>query len=106
MHWILEKGHVPREVGFEEWLVWVKKNGGTSVCLKRDRMAGVTISTVFLGPGHSLEADGLPILFETLIFGGRLNRYRTHYAMWDKAVKGYAGAVAKVEKTLNNETEK
>jgi hypothetical protein len=52
----------------------------------------VYISTVFLGLDHSFFSD-IPLLFETMIFGGRDNRYQERYSTWDEAVKGHKRAV-------------
>ena len=60
-------GHEPVKAGFDEWLRWFAT---------ADRRVDftdyntVTVSTVFLGVDHSF-GDGSPMLFETMIFGGK-----------------------------------
>ena len=53
----------------------------------------VTVSTVFLGLDHSF-GEGTPILFETMIFGGKHNDYQERYATWGEAEVGHQKAVA------------
>ena len=57
---------------------------------------GVTVSTVFLGLDRSF-AKGIPILFETMIFGGEHDQYQERYATWEEAEAGHKKALAKVK---------
>lgn len=54
---------------------------------------GVDISTVFLGFDHGF-GQGLPILFETMIFGGPYDQWQRRYCTWDEAEAGHRHAVA------------
>lgn len=49
----------------------------------------VTVSTIFLGINHSLDRESLPVLFETMIFGGKNNYYQDRYCTWDEAITGH-----------------
>jgi len=53
----------------------------------------VEISTVFLGLDHSMGGGDVPILFETMIFGGQHDEYMERYTTWDEAEKGHQEAV-------------
>ena len=55
----------------------------------------IEISTAFLGIDHS-SVDGLPILFETMIFGGDFDQDEWRYSTWEEAEKGHQQAVAQV----------
>ena len=55
---------------------------------------GVRVSTVFLGLDHSF-GGGKPILFETMIFGGKPNDYQEQYTTWEEAEAGHKKALAK-----------
>jgi hypothetical protein len=59
---------------------------------------GVLVSTVFLGLDHDFARVGalehVPVLFETMIFGGPLDEYRARYCTWEEAEAGHAEAVA------------
>ena len=62
----------------------------------RDVIKGVTISTVFLVLDHNW-GDGPPILFETMVFGGVLDRKQERYTTWEKAVIGHEAIKAGVK---------
>jgi hypothetical protein len=47
----------------------------------------IRVSTVFLGIDHGF--GGKPLLFETMVFGGRLNGYQCRYGTYDEAVEGH-----------------
>ena len=53
----------------------------------------VEILTVFLGLDHNYLRRGPPILFETMIFGGRLDHSRNRCATWDEAEAMHAEAI-------------
>ena len=65
-----------------------------------DTVEGIRISTVFLGIDHSF--GGVPILFETMIFGGVHDDYQERYCTWIEALAGHKRAVELVNETLNN----
>jgi hypothetical protein len=48
----------------------------------------VTVSTVFLGIDHGVP-EGVPVLWETLIFGGPLNGKMRRYSSREEALKGH-----------------
>ena len=51
----------------------------------------VRVSTVFLGIDHSC-GDGPPLLFETMIFGGKHDEYQQRYTTWPEAAIGHVEA--------------
>lgn len=55
----------------------------------------IEISTVFLGLNHNYGA-GIPILFETMVFGGILDGELERYATWEEAEEGHKRWVEKV----------
>lgn len=55
---------------------------------KREKVA---VSTVFLGLNHQF-GDGPPLVFETLIMGGRYNGWMERYSTWDNALLGHRRA--------------
>ena len=61
---------------------------------KDDLGDGVRVSTVFLGLDHRFDDEGLPVLFETMIFGGPHDQYQDRYTTWEDAVAGHAKALA------------
>lgn len=51
------------------------------------------VSTVFIGLDHRMGGDGPPALFETMIFGGRLDEFQNRCCTWDEAERMHAEAV-------------
>ena len=51
----------------------------------QDEINGVRISTVFLGINHSFDPHGPPLLFETMIFGGKHDGYQDRCSTWAEA---------------------
>ena|SRR4030067_896316 len=52
----------------------------------------VTVSTVFLGIDHSFTANkspATPVLFETMVFGGKHDGDMERYCTWDEAETGH-----------------
>ncbi len=66
---------------------------------KKNRFEPISISTVFLGLNHNF-GDGEPLLFETMIFGGKRDGYQERYATRQESIKGHKKAV----KLVANET--
>jgi len=63
--------------------------------VKQEMIGDIKISTVFLGVDHSFDflGDHIPIVFETMIFGGEHNDYQTRCATWDQALEMHQTAV-------------
>ena len=60
----------------------------------RTEFSNAHISTVFLGIDHNHFGKGPPLLFETMIFGGRMDDYQNRCSTWDEAEAMHAEAVA------------
>lgn len=73
-----------KRTGIDPWRVAETVIGGTS------------ISTEFLGLNHRFIGSGPPLLFETMIFGGRLDNFQDRCSTWDEAEAMHAEAVALV----------
>lgn len=57
----------------------------------------VRISTVFLPIDHFLlDIPHRPVVFETMIFGGKHDLYQERYCIYDEAVEGHKKAVEMV----------
>ena len=81
-----------------------------------DRIVGKTnigpylVSTVFMPINHNWRDEGLPIVFETMVFneddGASNFEYLTRrYCMWDEALEGHKKAVREVEEIYKEENE-
>jgi hypothetical protein len=52
----------------------------------------IVVSTVFLGLNHGIDA-AKPILFETMVFGGKFDSYAERYSTWEEAERGHENMV-------------
>ena len=92
--YILE-GKEPKPVDdASEWGRWFEK--ADRHVAKTELRNRVIVSTVFLGLDHSF-GGGIPILFETMIFGGKHNHYQERYATWEEAEAGHLRAIKLVK---------
>jgi hypothetical protein len=66
---------------------------GEQVIAKDEPVPGVVVSTVLLGIDHSF-GEAVPILFETMIFGGDHDDYQRRYHTRAEAEAGHQEAVA------------
>ncbi len=95
-----------REATLAEWAEWHEsrshgravesfRQGGWRVGVD-EFASGARVSTVLLGLDHNFGPAGPPILFETMIFGGKHNDYQERYATLAEAEEGHERAVAMV----------
>lgn len=63
----------------------------------RTEQDGISVSTVFLGLDHSFNKEGgLPVVFESMVFGGPMDQSQDRYCTWDEAMKGHVELCRKV----------
>ena len=80
-------GHTPIEV--TDVLEWARMFETAARHVARTTLAeGVEVSTAFLGIDHSF-GTGPPLLFETLVFGGKCDGDMRRYATWEEAERGH-----------------
>lgn len=91
-------GHTPVAV---DLMTWAERFKGIEnrVVAKTEINAHCDVSTVFLGLDHSF-GQGDPVLFETMIFGGPLDRERDRYTSWADAERGHEEAVVRARKAI------
>lgn len=89
------KGKFPVEE--RNMLRWARSRGGHK-SLKRTYIGDIYVSTVFLGINHSF-LDSLPVLFETMVFGGEHNHYQERYYTYKQAIHGHNTAVKMVRRS-------
>lgn len=58
----------------------------------------VRVSTIFLGFDHGFGIHNSPVLFETMIFGGKYDQYQDRYFTYAGALAGHYKAVNMVKK--------
>ena len=82
----------------EEFFSWaaehLEKESGDRVVGEFEER-GVSVSTVFLGINHNFRGNK-PLWFETMVFGGALDREQRRYSTWEEAERGHAEMVARV----------
>lgn len=67
--------------------------------IARTQIGDVLVSTVFLGLNHRF-GPGAPLLFETLVFGGELEREMERYETIDEARIGHEQMVNRVRASV------
>jgi hypothetical protein len=91
-HYILDESNTPVAVDLMAWVSFIDRDRNR---VALDERGDVTVSTVFLGLDHSFRpGDGPPVLWETMIFGGKHDQYQERYTSHVEAVEGHARAVA------------
>jgi hypothetical protein len=90
------RDHTPvAEPDVIKWGMWFEKSPRT---VAFDTFEHVEVSTVFLGLDHHGIKPGPPIVFETMVFGGELDRECEQYATWDEAEAGHKAMLDRVVK--------
>jgi len=77
----------------DDLLTWTKAFETIDVVVKKDKINGIKISTVFLGLNHSFDDNCPDLWFETMIFGGKHDQYQDRYETWDQAEIGHQKAI-------------
>lgn len=95
-HYILE-GQTVRKASFIEWAQWMEENGPSRTLALDSIATDIQVSTVFLGLDHNLlKAGNKPLLFETLVFGGKANGQMRRYSTYSQALAGHIEVVEEV----------
>lgn len=93
-YYILE-GHEVKVV--DDVLAWGKWFGNNNRHVADDKINGVRVSTVFLGIDHAFSDSKAPLLFETMVFGGKLDQEMSRYSTWDEADAGHKAMLKRVK---------
>lgn len=83
------KGEPVPEDDIVAWAKWFEK---AKRQIARTTIREAFVSTVFLGIDHQFLPDGPPLLWETMIFGGKHDGYQDRYATQKDALKGHEEA--------------
>lgn len=96
--YVLDADHKPVPVeDVREWAKWYELLGVRLV--EQTTFEGILVSTVFLGIDHSFGV-GPPVLFETMVFGGKHADYQARCRTWDEAVEQHKRVVEMVKEDL------
>lgn len=99
MNYILKNGvpvSEPNIIVYADWWETADRNVKKTTCGE-----GIEVSTVFLGTDLSFGDSKLPVLWETMVFGGKLDEEQDRYTLLEDAEAGHDAMVARV-----NEAEK
>lgn len=98
-HYTLDAaGNPVRCDDFDAYADW-HATADRTVCKSKDEGEDgqeIEISTVFLGSDHSFVPGGLPVLWETLVFGGPLDGEMELYTSKEDAVAGHQAMCERV----------
>jgi len=93
--YVLDTDGNPQPEG--DLLAWAQWMGtGDNQIVKREQVGHVRVSTVFLGLDHGWGNTD-PLLWETMVFGGKLDGLCERYSSRADALAGHAAVVAKVK---------
>lgn len=92
-------GHTPVECDdLFKWGEWFQNTDRTvkKDWIRTEKSVPIQVSTVFLGIDHSWTGKGPPVVFETMVFGGRADQYCVRYSSWDEAIHGHIEVIKHV----------
>lgn len=79
-----------------EWAQWFEEGGIYRRSVSKDDVGESFISTVFLGIDHSFGFGGSPVLWETMVFGGKYDGEERRYTSLADAKMGHKEILLKV----------
>lgn len=92
--YIINENGVPiLEPDLHTWATWFET---AERHVAQQYIGGVYVSTVFLGIDHNFGFGGPPILYKTMIFGGKHDEYQMRSATKHAALSNHDEAVAMV----------
>lgn len=99
-----KKGKPVKEKDVLKWGKWFEESAlNHARRVAKDQVGKQEISTVFLGLDHSfgMSRNAVPILYETMVFGGKNDQYQERYHTREEAIKGHKrilNAIKKIKK--------
>ncbi len=93
--YILDDSRNAIRCGMDEWGEFMSDPSKRIVA--RSTLSVSEVSTVFLGMDHSFM-EGPPLLFETMVFGGKHDGYMERYCTWEEAQAGHDRVCYMVDK--------
>ena len=105
-YYVLDENKNPRPATLDEWVAMLKNDAARRVGnnLVKVGDAEVRVSTIFLGLDHQWADGGPPLLFETMVFGGKHDQYQTRCSTWDEAVEQHQVALDLITEEAMAET--
>ena len=94
-NYILEDGVPKLEPDAVKWWDWFKVIENRRI-VDTQVTPTVHVSTVFVGVDQDFGASELPVLWETMVFGGKLDEEMDRYTSLEDAKAGHEAMVARV----------
>jgi hypothetical protein len=89
MAWyILDENNKPIRSTIVDCGEWLEENPERKAVKQENVNDDIHVSTVFLGLDHAWNS-GIPVLWETMIFGGEHDQYQERYTSYEDALKGH-----------------
>ena len=85
--YILDSNRDPIPASLSEWADWFE-NADDERIVAKTTIGNSDVSTVFLGLDHSF-GSGPPLIYETLVFGGKLADEMNRYTTREQAEQGH-----------------
>ncbi len=92
IHYIL-KNKTP--IAVDSTLQWAEWFGTSDRIVKQTTVGETEVSTIFLGIDHQ-HFNGPPLLFETMVFGGKFDQDMDRCSTWEQAKEQHRDMVYKV----------
>ena len=97
MAWyILDENNKPIRSTIVDCGKWLEENPERKA-VKQEHIGDIFISTVFLGLDHAWDSE-IPVLWETMIFGGENDQYQDRYTSVEDALEGHKKALTLITK--------
>lgn len=94
--YILDSNNKPVAKPTLEVAEWLQNNQDRKI-IKQEHIGDIFISTVFLGLDHAWGSN-IPVLWETMIFGGEHDQYQERYTSYEDALEGHKKALTLITK--------
>jgi hypothetical protein len=89
MAWyILDENNKPIRSTIVDCGEWLEENPERKAVKQENVNDDIHVSTVFLGLDHAWNS-GIPVLWETMIFGGEHDQYQERYTSYEDALEGH-----------------
>lgn len=95
MYYVLDENNEPvKETDTNKFCRWIEDKKNRRIAYTK--VGSKAVSTVFLGIDHGFDG-GPPVLFETMVFGGKFNEYMKRYCTYNGALEGHDETVELVK---------
>jgi len=96
--YILDENNKPVVASaINEYVDWEEANPTKKAVKQENVNDDIYVSTVFLGLDHAWDSN-IPVLWETMIFGGDHDQYQERYTSYEDALEGHQIALNLVNK--------